>query len=468
MSEIFSKSEKDVETTFKEIKYKDDINEIIKAVNTESRLAMQRKRERQKKRRKKIITRLSILLIAFILAIVLIISGISALIRGITGLINAPKREATQALLDKAKIAASNYDYDKAIEIIMSYGDDYDKNSDLKKAVINYSGLKSTLVKYSDNQNVTHISFRTLIYDTKKAFDGDENEYKYNRNMTTVNEFSNILTELYNQNYILVSIKDIAKEKDGKFDFSDLYLPQGKKPLVISQEDVSYSSDLSGDGFASKLIIDKNGAPKSEYKDENGKITTGNFDLIPILEDFIKKHPDFSYKGARAIIGVTGYDGVLGYRTNKESENFIEGDIEKAKKVSKALKKLGYEFASNSFDYIDFKSSDVSKIKKDIEKWNLEVGSIVGETDILIYPDGNDIKSGTYNQGGEKYSLLRNSGFNYFCFGDNSKYSVTLGETYLKQGRRILSGYRLENESDDLFDLFDIGRVIDISRPDNN
>ncbi len=467
MSDTF-KTEKDVESTYKEIRFKDDINEIIRAVNTESRLSAQRKKARRKKKIKKIIIRLSILILAFVLALTLLVSGISAIIRGISNAINAPKREAVESLLSEAKIAASNYDYDKAIEIILSYGENYDKNSDLKQAVINYSGLKSTLVKYSDNQKITHISFRTLIYDTKKAFDGDENEKKYNRNMTTVNEFSNILTEIYNQNYILVSIKDIAKEKDGKFAFSDLYLPQGKKPLIISQEDVSYSEDLAGDGFASKLIIDKSGNPKCEYTDENGKITTGNFDLVPILEDFIKKHPDFSYKGARAIIGVTGYDGVLGYRTNKDSENYVESDVKKAKEVSKALKKLGYEFASNSWGYIDFRSSDVSKIKKDIEKWNLEVGSIVGETDILIYPDGNDIKSGTYNQGGEKYSLLKSSGFNYFCYGDNSKYSITLGETYLKQGRRILSGYRLENEPDGLFDLFDIGRVIDIARPGSN
>lgn len=468
MSDIFDKIDNDVETTYKEIKYKDDIDEIIKAVNYESHRISQKMAERKRKRRKKIIIRLSILFLALILAVSFLVFGISALISGISNAINAPKREEAEALLNKAKVAASNYDYDKAIKIIISYSDDYEKNPELKQAVINYSGLKSTMVKYADNSKVTHISFRTLIYDTKRAFDGDKNEQKYSRNMTTVSEFSNILTELYNQNYVLISIKDIASEKDGKFEYSDLYLPKGKKPIVISQEDVSYSTDLSGDGFASKIVIDEKGKPKSEYVDENGKVTVGNFDLVPILEDFIKKHPDFSYKGARAILGVTGYDGVLGYRTNPESENYVGSDVKKAKKVAKRLKELGYEFASNSFGYIDYKSSGISTIKKDADRWVSEVGGVVGDTEILMYPNGNDIKDEAYIQYGEKYKHLKSLRFNYFLFGDTDKYSVFLGETYLKQGRRILSGYRLENESDELFDLFDIGRVIDITRPNLN
>ncbi len=468
MSDIFEKNENDVETTFKEIKYKDDIDEIIKAVNYESYRISQKMEKRKRKRRKKIIIRLSILVLAFILCVTFLVFGISALIRGISNAINAPKREAAEALLNEAKVAASNYDYDKAIKIILSYGEDYEKNKDLKQAVISYSGLKSNMVKYADNSKVTHISFRTLIYDTKKAFDGDKNEPLYLKNMTTVSEFTNILTELYNQNYILISIKDIAKEKDGKFEYCDLYLPKDKKPIVISQEDISYSTDLSGDGFASKLIIDEKGNPKSEYVDENGKVTIGNYDLVPILEDFIKKHPDFSYKGARAILGVTGYDGVLGYRTNPESENFVESDIKKAKKVSKRLKELGYEFASNSYGYIDYKTSGISTMKKDADRWISEVGEIVGKTEILMYPNGNDIRDGAYIQYGEKYKYLKSLGLKYFLFGDTDKYSVFLGETYLKQGRRILSGYRLENEPDQLFDLFDIGRVIDITRPNLN
>ena len=42
----------------------------------------------------------------------------------------------------------------------------------------------------------------------------------------------------------------------------------------------------------------------------------GQIDFVPILEDFIAEHPDFSYQGARAILAVTGHEGVFGYRCN--------------------------------------------------------------------------------------------------------------------------------------------------------
>ena len=51
---------------------------------------------------------------------------------------------------------------------------------------------------------------------------------------------------------------------------------------------------------------------------DDGTVVTGSFDLVPLLEDFIAEHPDFSYKGARAVLAFTGYQGVLGYRTDPE------------------------------------------------------------------------------------------------------------------------------------------------------
>ncbi len=42
----------------------------------------------------------------------------------------------------------------------------------------------------------------------------------------------------------------------------------------------------------------------------------GDYDLVPILDSFIKEHPDFSYHGRKGILAMTGYNGVLGYRTD--------------------------------------------------------------------------------------------------------------------------------------------------------
>lgn len=196
--------------------------------------------------------------------------------------------------------------------------------------------------------------------------------------MVTVSEFSAILESLHYRGYVLVGLNDIVKAKDGTVKLGDIYLPKGKKPVVISQENVSYYKSLAGNGFASKLFIDDAGNPVCEYVHESGKISTGAYDLVPVLENFIKEHPDFSYRGARAVLGVTGYDGVLGYRTNPNGDDYHPDETERAKKVADRLKELGYTFAGNTWDYTSYGTSSVDQMKKDADRWETEVAPIVG------------------------------------------------------------------------------------------
>ena len=187
-----------------------------------------------------------------------------------------------------------------------------------------------------------------------------------------------------------MDLNDIAKSSSDGFEFCDIYLPEGKKPLVLSQEDVSYYTSLKGDGFASKIVIGEDGLPACEYTDENGTVTTGAFDLVPILENFINKHPDFSYQGARATLAVTGYDGVLGYRTNPNGEGYQEGDIEKAKNRDQPVKGAGlHPLPSNSWAYTSYANNSLERLKTDADRWETEVEPIVGSTNILIYAGGD-------------------------------------------------------------------------------
>ena len=64
-----------------------------------------------------------------------------------------------------------------------------------------------------------------------------------------------------------------------------------------------------------RIVIGEDGYPTCEMKMDDGTVQRGAFDLVPILEEYIQEHPDFSYKGARAVIAFTGYQGILGYRT---------------------------------------------------------------------------------------------------------------------------------------------------------
>ena len=87
---------------------------------------------------------------------------------------------------------------------------------------------------------------------------------------------------------------------------------------------------------------------------EDGTVSTGSYDLVPLLNDFIEEHPDFSYRGARAILAFTGYEGILGYRTAfSYAENpDYEAEREKAAAVAQALREQGWEMASHSWGHL--------------------------------------------------------------------------------------------------------------------
>ena len=182
---------------------------------------------------------------------------------------------------------------------------------------------------------------------------------------------------MYDKGYVLVSMHDIASiNRDGKMVMNKIMLPEGKIPFVLSQDDVSYYEYMDGDGFASKLIIGKDGKVTNEYIKEDGTIITGSYDVIPILEDFIEEHPDFSYKGAKGVLALTGYNGVLGYRTSKREyadSKTLDQDIATAKSVATAIKNQGWEFASHSWGHRNMGTATFTKMKEDIDRWKSEV-----------------------------------------------------------------------------------------------
>lgn len=227
--------------------------------------------------------------------------------------------EERQELIAQADRLAAGYDYDAAISLIQGY-ESYDTYQELTDAIAGYEATKSTLVKY-EPEEVTHIFYHSLIADTSLAFDGDSKERGYNQVMTTIDEFNKITQEMYDRGYVLVSIHDLGRievQEDGTEVMvpGEIWMPEGKKPFVLSQDDVSYYHYMEGDGFASRIVLDGDGKPTCEYIQPDGTVVTGSYDMVPLIDDFIEEHPDASYRGAKGIIALTGYNGILGYRTN--------------------------------------------------------------------------------------------------------------------------------------------------------
>ena len=387
-------------------------------------------------------------------------------------------REAElEDLLNKADRLALSYDYDKAIELLST--DALKDDPKVAEAIAKYNETKSTLVR-QDPEKVPHVFFHSLIVDKSKAFDGDKKQMSYNQVMTTVGEFEKILNILYERGFVLVKIHDVADmvkdESTGEYVMKaqDIMLPPGKTPIVMSQDDVCYYEYMVGDGFASRLVIGDDGRVTTEMDMDDGTSKVGDYDLIPILNKFIDEHPDFSYKGAKAIIALTGYNGIFGYRTAPSySENpTYEEDKKKATEIANALRADGWEIASHSWGHRHLGKESDEAFKTDCDKWQNEVETLVGETDILIFPFGTDIGSWhPYTDDNARYVYLKNQGFRYFCNVDSSSpYWVQIGKDYMRQGRRNLDGYRMlrdiqEPDNAKLKDLFDANEVYDKDRP---
>ncbi len=379
--------------------------------------------------------------------------------------------------IEKAAVMAAMYDYDGAIETLKAIPK-YETREDLKTTVKQYETERDKLVKWEDNTKISHLFVHSLIVDTSRAFrKGSSQPVGYNRYMTTVGEFKAMLESLYEREYVLVSMHDIAEryvDTDGaeKLRKKAIYLPEGKKPFVLSQDDVNYYAYMDNDGFADRLVIGDDGRPTCQYTDTDGNVSYGEYDVLPIVDNFLLEHPDFSYRGAKGILAVTGYEGALGYDTgwhmydldNPDEAAKLKAEQEKVKKVAEAIKADGWEFASHSYTHTDMKKNSFDKVVYDTDKWEREVEPLLGETDLYIYPFGSDICDWKGYKG-DKYEYLKKAGFWYFCNVDASQYWIQITDNYMRMGRINADGERMMKTPQKLDYFFDSAEVIDKTRP---
>ena len=381
-------------------------------------------------------------------------------------------------LIEEADRQAAQYDYDRAIELLKQV-EGYEQNAQLSKAVSRLTAARSELSKV-DITKIAQLSVRSLIADPAAAFSSRSKD-TLAANCITVSEFKAVLEQLYKNGYVLVSLHDMAgSDENGAFAAGAIRLPQGKKALVLSVEEVASLETNTGLGFAGRLVLDEEGNPKNEISRKDQ--TLGELDVVPILESFIKKHPDFSYKGTRGIIALTAYDGILGYRTApkygdpshadyKPTYAGIDTEAERAEaaKLAARLKELGWEFASRSWGRINMANAGLERIEEDTARWKAQTESLIGPTDILFFDSGGDIGSWRgYAEDNEKFAYLSSEGFHYFCGVDLTTIpwvQFSASAAYLRQGRVTVNGTSLKQYSSRLAPFFDAEAVLDQARP---
>lgn len=393
------------------------------------------------------------------------------------------RQEAETLLADAEKLVAQ-YDYEGAMKLLNSYSGGITTNETLMAKYTEYHDAYEAMVPWDSISDVPNLSFRLLMADLSRALADPDYGDSFNSNYVTTGEFRKILQELYDNGYMLVSIYDLATktvDANGNVTITQntIRLPEGKMPIVLTQVGVNYFTyivdgdgdglaDKDGAGFASRLVLDENGNLTSEMVDAEGNVVTGSFDLVTVLNDFVAEHPDFSYRGAKATLAVTGYDGLFGYRTDPETKDKISAEyysqqLNDVKGVISKLREDGYDIACFSYDYVDYGSMSAQEISADLEYWTSEVKPLLGEVDILVYPYDDIGNSNLYT--GNKFDILSDYGFCYFIAKDSATASWgQVTEDYARMMRREVGGSLMANSPAWFEDLFNSAKVLDSSR----
>lgn len=335
---------------------------------------------------------------------------------------------------------------------------------------LNFSNTKISFAnEYEYTSEIHHLFTHCLLAYPNIAFSKTNDMSKYYANdCITPYEFQKILEQLYKNNYVLVDINSTFTTKNGCGYKQKTKVPCGKKALVFSFDDVVYDQKKISKGMVDKIVIDNNKIATSTFQNGKEEISTTN-EFIPILENFIKKHPDFSPFNAKGTICLTGYDGILGYRTSSKNTINRQEEIKKAKQVVNKLKKDGWNFACHSFGHYHMKKISDKKFEQELKLWKDEVEPIVGKTQIYVYPYG-EWQITENGQICQKHKLLQQFGFSLFCgvgmqpFYSYLPFDKNISEKVLFMDRICIDGYTICNQQKKLAPYFDANLVKDPQR----
>ena len=312
-----------------------------------------------------------------------------------------------------------------------------DSAADPYDAVRTYWSEDQLTQAWGPEQVVEHLFFHPVIAYPQWAFHdcnaSQDQRYGLDDWMVTADEYKKILQSVYDRGYILVAMEDVWSEVTDETGThmvrNTLMLPEGKKPLVISFDDVNYYPYMLDEGFTSKLVVGEDGEIWAQCTDPytNETFLTKELDATPILDEFVYEHPDFSLNGAKAIFSLTGYCGILGYRTQDDRDIAADSPDRPA------------------FDA--YRASEIEAVKPVIERLKETSWTFGSHT-------------------GERFKYLQSQGFRVFASVGTSSFSFVKPDisavicdrlhpdgTTLRGSKRVLSWYQQFYDAKDIIDL---------------
>ena len=348
--------------------------------------------------------------------------------------------EEALRLIDEAEIFAASCDYEKAIAVLDSFSGNLYEYSNLVTYRERYENGDSKLLPVEDIRKIPVLSFCKLINDPETMFKNSANRESY----ISTAEFNTILQQLYDNGYMVVDLYDLfttTTDENGETLIvqNELKLPSGKKPIILVHAPAS--------AYYYQLVANDDGTFTSKVTPEEGEPYTGSFDFVPLLEDFIRSNPGFSYKGARAIVAVTGDSGYFGYKAEQTAE---------IQKVAAALKETGYVLASNTYANAAYGRLKLDEMQEDVKAWEENAEKVLGEVEVMAFARSSDISDEKTAYTGKKYDELYKAGFRYYlglCYNSNPWMSIT--DYSIRMGRIMVTGGNLKDSPALYTGLFD-------------
>ncbi len=317
--------------------------------------------------------------------------------------------------------------------------------------------------------SVEVLSFHPVIAYPELAFDGDSFSRRFDSWSLTANEFKSILQSLYDKKYIIINLNQVWSEYTAdngsvRMQKNKLSIPEGRKPIILIFNDFNYYENISGNGYTDKVTVRTGGEIwDSATTPTGGTAITQEHDAITILDTFVKEHPDFSLHGAKGCIALTGYEGILGYRTQiGDDDSLRKKETAEVKPVISQLKKTGWYFACHTYGHTGIASASYTDIVTDMTKWVNEVGSLVGETKILVAPDSGDPSGTVIPDVGETYDYLQSLGFKYyFAPGSGTSSEIKTNSPAVFCSVTEVDGDALRGNDPALSRFFDVSKIFD-------
>jgi len=372
---------------------------------------------------------------------------------------NITKREEVLAL---STLLFKGYFYEEALALL---------NSD--EALINHEtmALEAEIQSEIDSlvlfnpKDIKHIFFHSLILYPKNLFPNLSTPTGgYNEGFIYQSELQRLLPQLLERGYVLYNINDIfSKNANGVMKQNDIYLPPGKRPLVISIDDPSYHYNKTAPnryGFANRVVFDEFGELATEVPTPSGTVElTYDGDVHVLIDGFVKEHPEFSYRGHKGAIASTGYMGIFGYSlTDLENTEIRQTVIA----ICDKFKENGWIFANHSYTHNRTgywgPNTNPANIRYDVRRWKETIEPIVGKTNLFIAPFGFLLR-------GEAMQVVLDNGYDIYCTVDFNQ-PISVYSTHAVMGRIEIGGYSLVRYVNTLNrDFFDVSSVKDSHRP---